>query len=53
MEKQRGQLMIDNWWVIPLVNKSVVWAVGPAVKQWPPMWNLLQFKNPEYAIPAK
>jgi peptide/nickel transport system substrate-binding protein len=53
LEKQRGQLLIDNSWILPVVSKNLLWAVGKSVGQWKPLPVGQNFRNGEYAVPAK
>jgi ABC-type transport system substrate-binding protein len=53
LEKQWGQLMVDNVWIIPIAHMQVIWAVGPNVSEWIPMPINQPFTNPEYAKRAK
>ncbi|MBI2858119.1 MAG: hypothetical protein HYX90_03475, partial [Chloroflexi bacterium] len=39
LEKQRGQLFIENNWVIFIADKGTVFAVGPKVAQLTPDWS--------------
>ena len=53
LQKQWGQIMIDNAWIIPIANRSKVWAYGPKVAEWEPMPVVSFMRNAEYATRAK
>lgn len=51
IQKQIGQYLYDNQWIVPIAESDILYGMGPKIKALPQIPGFTYFHNLEYTVP--